>query len=178
MGCHQTGRYGLGLCSYRKKRICGWEGEPLLWTTSAPVPAAGQVWLALHDMQDKTGLLANLDAAGPEGRPWDSGELGGGYALSEVDQLDPAAVLAGSWADSLDPEDDGPEQAEVIAPFTLQFPGLARGGTRNSVPRSWPRPSIPCHRPGSAWSPPLGRPMCWPWSDTPGPLTATAARRN
>jgi len=42
-----------------------------------------------------------------------------------VDGLDPAQVLASRWADSIDPDDDDPEQLEMVAPFTLRFPGLA-----------------------------------------------------
>jgi Domain of unknown function (DUF4253) len=112
------------------KQISGWTGDPLLWATSEPVPHAGSVWLALHDMQEQTGLvpilLAGLSEHEPD-RPWDSGELDGGCGLPEVDRLDPADVLASTWADSLDPEDDSPEQAQRVAPFSLRFPGLAPG---------------------------------------------------
>ena len=34
-------------------------------------------------------------------------------------------MLAASWADSLDPDDDDPKQTQMVAPFSLQFPGLA-----------------------------------------------------
>lgn len=112
------------------KQIPGWAGDPPLWATSEPVPHAGSVWLALHAMQEQTGLvpilLVGLSKCEPD-RPWNSGELDGGCGLPEVDRLDPAEVLAGSWADSLDPEDDGPEQALRVAPFSLRFPGLAPG---------------------------------------------------
>lgn len=40
-------------------------------------------------------------------------------------QFDPAAVLASSWDDSIDPDDDDPEQLEQLAPFSMRFPGLA-----------------------------------------------------
>jgi Domain of unknown function (DUF4253) len=122
---------GVGLGSVllpEGKQIPGWAGDPLLWATSEPVPHAGSVWLALHAMQEQTGLVPIL-LAGPSeyepDRPWDSGELDGGCGLPEVDRLDPAEVLASSWADSLDPEDDSPEQAQRVAPFSLRFPGLA-----------------------------------------------------
>jgi len=36
-------------------------------------------------------------------------------------------MLASSWADSLELEDDDPRTAEQIAPFSLRFPGLAPG---------------------------------------------------
>jgi hypothetical protein len=110
-------------------RIAGGQGEPLLWATAAPVADAGLVWLELHDLHGQTGLapilLAYLDGGAGEGRPWDSGELEDRAALSEVDRLDPAGVLSRSWADSLDPDDDDPEQAETVAPFSFRFPGLA-----------------------------------------------------
>ncbi len=111
-------------------RISGGQDEPLLWATSALVADAGLVWLELNDLHGQTGLapilLAYLDRGDAgEGRPWDSGELHDRIDLSEVDRLDPAGVLAQSWADSLDPDDDDPEQAEMVAPFSFRFPGLA-----------------------------------------------------
>lgn len=115
------------------RQISGWEQDPLLWATSAPVSDPGRVWRALHEMQEQTGLvpimLAYLRGNEKGGRPWDTGELDGGCLVSEVDHLDPSAVLAAGWAGSLDPDDDGPEQAELVAPFSLQFPGLARAET-------------------------------------------------
>ena len=36
-------------------RISGWEGEPLLWATTAPVRDVGRVWLELHETQQQTG---------------------------------------------------------------------------------------------------------------------------
>lgn len=112
------------------KQISGWTADPLLWATSEPVPGAGGVWLALRDMQEQTGLVPILLAylnEDAQDRPWDSGELDGGCGLPDVDRLDPAGVLASSWADSLDPEDGSPEQARRVAPFSLRFPGLAPG---------------------------------------------------
>lgn len=105
------------------------QDEPLLWATAAPVADAGLIWLELHDLHGQTGLapilLAYLDGGAGEGRPWDSGELDDRATLPEVDRLDPAGVLAQSWADSLDPDDDSPEQAQTVAPFSFRFPGLA-----------------------------------------------------
>lgn len=124
-------RLGSVLLSAGKRISGSMSDDPLLWATSDPVPDVGRVWLALHDMQQETGLvpitLAYLRGAAGEGRPWDSGELHDQCLLSEVDLLDPAEVLARSWADSLDPEDDDPEQLEQIAPFSMQFPGMAPG---------------------------------------------------
>ena len=112
------------------RQLCDWDEQPLLWATSTRVTEAADVWLRLHDLHEQTGLAPILlafldDDAPPDGRPWDSGELGDRADLAEIDNLDAAEVLAQSWADSLDPDDDDPEQAEVVAPFSLRFPGLA-----------------------------------------------------
>jgi hypothetical protein len=112
------------------KQISGRQANPLLWATVSSVPGAGHAWLACHGLQSGTGLvpilLAYLDGAEAGGRPWDSGEVGDRCNLAEVDRLDPATILAASWADSLDPDDDDPEQAAMVAPFSLRFPGLAK----------------------------------------------------
>ena len=149
------------------KRIFGhMAAEPLLWATSDPVPDVGQVWLALHDMRQETGLVPILLSGvsgsthppwrGDQLRPWDTGELEQ-CPLSEVDQLEPGEVLATSWADSLDLDNDDPDQLEVIAPFSLQFPGMApaqaeelsRAERANAL--TWFRPArvglVPARRP-------------------------------
>jgi hypothetical protein len=115
-------------------RLDGGDNDgPLLWATSAPVPNAGRVWHELTEMHPATGLvpilLGFLDG-GQEGRPWDAGELDDRCSLALVDQLDAAAVIAQSWADSVPVEeefDDDPELAAMLAPYGAQFPGLARG---------------------------------------------------
>ncbi len=57
-----------------------------------------------------------------------------------MDGIDPAVILAQSWAGSLDPEDDDPEQAEMVAPISFQFPGLAprqdEASTRSELARA------------------------------------------
>lgn len=103
---------------------------PRLWATSEPVPDAGGVWRVLTDMHQDTGLvpilLAFLDR-GHEGRPWDARELGPRCDLAVVDRLDAATVLAREWAASAPTarELDDPELAAMVAPFGVQFPGLA-----------------------------------------------------
>jgi len=121
------------------KQIVDWEfAEPVLWSSLDVVPQTGPTWLKLHELHSLTGLVPILlgflddededgdeDAGGGEGRPWDSGELEPDADLSEADQLDPAEVIASSWHESLDEEDDDPEQLEFTEPFGLRFPGLA-----------------------------------------------------
>ena len=109
------------------KRLFGWDDEaPVLWATAEPVPNAAQVWKLLAGMGQDTGLTPFLlsHLRGEPDRPWDEGELTDRCDLASVDQLDPAAVLAQSWADSL-PEEMDEELAETIAPYGLDFPGLA-----------------------------------------------------
>jgi Domain of unknown function (DUF4253) len=113
------------------KRIPALDGSPLVWVTTTPVPDAGEVWLALHQLHGDTGLVPFLlgfeddHHEATSGRPWDSGEVGTRYSLSDVDVMDAGSVLAHSWADSLDPDDEDPWQLQITAPFSMQFPGLA-----------------------------------------------------
>jgi hypothetical protein len=114
-------------------------GVPLLWATDDPVPDAGQVWHALHEMAPETGLQpitlgvltdqtpSMSDKAGSRGRPWDSGELADPYPLAAADAVDAAALLAEYWEYLVEPEDDpgNPWQFEVIEPFSREFPGPA-----------------------------------------------------
>jgi Domain of unknown function (DUF4253) len=106
------------------------EWGPLLWATSGRVPRPGRAWLAVSQIQAQTGLVPILLAylhgnKRRDKRPWDSGELRRDCGPDEVDQFDAAAVLASSWDDSIDPDDDDPEQLAELAPFSMRFPGLA-----------------------------------------------------
>lgn len=105
-------------------------GVPLLWATDEPVPDVGRVWHELHEMVPETGLvpitLAFLGGqVGTRGRPWDSGELGDPYPLSDADGMDAVALLTEYWEGSVEPDDDDPAMLEIISPFSWQFPGLA-----------------------------------------------------
>jgi Domain of unknown function (DUF4253) len=109
---------------------------PLLWATSEPVPEAGRVWQQLSDMHADIGLvpilLGFLEPKGHSGRPWDSGELDNQCSLEDVDRLDPARVIARSWAGSVPSQrdiDEDPELAAELAPFGAGFPGLAERQT-------------------------------------------------
>jgi hypothetical protein len=115
------------------QQIPALDGGPLLWATATPVPDAGPTWLALRRLQGETGLVPFLlgfdddQRSTTSGRPWDSGEVGNRYSLSEADTMDAAGVLEDSWANSLDPDEQDPGQLRMIAPFSLHFPGLAAG---------------------------------------------------
>jgi uncharacterized protein DUF4253 len=114
------------------RQLSGWDDDaPLLWATSEPVPDAGQVWQALSDLHQDTGLvpilLAFLDR-GHAGRPWDEGELNDRCDLAAVDRLDAAALLARDWAASAptaEELEEDPEWAAMIAPYGDKYPGLA-----------------------------------------------------
>jgi hypothetical protein len=150
------------------------DGGPLLWATTRPIPNPGRVWQRLTDIHASTGLapillgFLHLD----DGRPWDSGELDGPCDLALVDRLDAAQVIAQSWADSIPSEEDmeeEPEFAAEIAPFGIQFPGLARRQDEPSSRRSCHGPSTGSARPGSAWFPRAAQPMCSLTPDTTAP---------
>lgn len=105
------------------------EGEPVAWRTQAPVPDAGPVWSALSALHSQTGLVAVLEPVGLgdlEVSLWDTA------AVADVDQVDVAALLGQLWADRfpepspVDPEGDEQRHwADMAAPFTSRFPGLA-----------------------------------------------------
>jgi hypothetical protein len=73
-------------------------GEPVLWVTEDPVPAAGAQWGRLHARCARDGLwpLVLLPLAGEPWAPWHDGELDP-VPLSELAGRDPAEVLAGLW---------------------------------------------------------------------------------
>jgi hypothetical protein len=113
------------------RQISGWSGNaPRLWATSPLVEDAARVWRELADMHEQTGLvpflLAFLDE-GNEGRPWDEGELSDEpFDPSSADHVDAASVLAENWRYQVPPPgqlDD--EWMNLVAPYGIQFPGLA-----------------------------------------------------
>ncbi|MGW7449375.1 DUF4253 domain-containing protein [Kitasatospora sp. NPDC054795] len=109
--------------------------EPLLWISDAPAPAG--LWRRLHRAHPRTGLwpllLTPLDPAGPDYRPWLSGEL---YPVDAAvpDLYDPAALLA-TWWKQVDEDEDGEvsEDAEILdealAPYGRTWPGPAPAAT-------------------------------------------------
>jgi hypothetical protein len=105
------------------------DGEPVAWRTQAPVPDPGPVWSTLSALHSQTGLVPVLEPVGLgdlEVSFWDTA------AVADVDQVDVAALLGQLWADrypkpsQVDPEwDEQRHWADMAAPFTSQFPGLA-----------------------------------------------------
>ncbi|WP_051814166.1 DUF4253 domain-containing protein [Kitasatospora sp. MBT63] len=103
--------------------------EPLLWISDAP--AIPGLWAQLHRAHPETGLwplLLEPLEAGPEFRPWLSGELDPGYA-SEPDLYDPAALLRTWWEGGGEDDDEGyrdeSEHADTLAPYGPAWPGAA-----------------------------------------------------
>jgi len=100
--------------------------EPALWVTGEFGDAAG-AWLALRERLGGTGLVPLLLSGlrGQPGRPWESGELGP-PAFGALAGLEAPAVLRDGWDRSVpDPAEDEAKTAELLAPFSRSFPGLA-----------------------------------------------------
>jgi hypothetical protein len=100
------------------------------WRTQAPVPDPGAVWSALSALHGQTGLVPVLEPVGGgdlAASCWDPA------AVADVDQVDVAALQEQLWADHFpEPSQVGPEwdeerqwAADMAAPFTSQYPGLA-----------------------------------------------------
>jgi Domain of unknown function (DUF4253) len=97
-----------------------------LWVTGEFADAAG-AWLALRERLGGTGLVPLLLSGlrGQPGRPWESGEIGP-PAFGALAGLEVPAVLRDGWDMSVpDPEEDEAKTAELLAPFSRSFPGLA-----------------------------------------------------
>lgn len=110
------------------------EGEPVAWATDAAVPDPGRIWAVLSGLHPQTGLVPILldGLEGDTRQPWDEGEFSDPLNLSGIDRLDPGRVLGGLWARGLDTlregEQEDPDFAQLRAPFTRGFPGLAPSG--------------------------------------------------
>lgn len=104
--------------------------RPAFWLSDQPAPAG--LWARLRAEHARSGLwpllLDALDDEDPEYRPWANGEVLPGE-MSSPDDHDPAALLAGWWADHTAEEanDTAPpaEPLAVTAPFGPRWPGLA-----------------------------------------------------
>lgn len=105
------------------------EGSPaVLWATDEPVEDFAQVWTALRTPAGELGLIPlQLSGLGGDAgdRPWDSREFS--PLASPGDDLPSARELLDHWwsMSLADPEEDEGETAEVLSPFTREFPGLA-----------------------------------------------------
>lgn len=98
-------------------------GEPVAWATLQPLPDAGRVWAALSDSHAETGLvpilLKGLDETTK--RPWDEQEFDAPADVTQLERMDAASVLRWMWGG----EEEDELVAEMRAPFSSQFPGLA-----------------------------------------------------
>lgn len=107
---------------------------PALWATG-PFDEAQAAWLALRDGLRGSGLVPLLlsDLNDGQGRPWESGELRLPGSL-EVDNFDAATLLPELWADQMPEPEEEQDMAEVLAPYSRPFPGLAPASTGNASP--------------------------------------------
>ena len=100
--------------------------QPALWVTGEFGDAAG-AWLALRQRLGGTGLVPLLLSGlrGEPGRPWESGELGP-PASGALAGLQAPALLRDGWDMHVPgPDEDEEETAELLAPFSRSFPGMA-----------------------------------------------------
>ena len=111
---------------------------PVAWATTEPVRDAGWVWAALSQAHAQSGLVPFVlsGIGGGTQRPWDSREFRDPDDVTELDQLDAAAVLQEEWDgrtveaggedEEYVDEDSAQYLAEELAPFSPRpFPGLA-----------------------------------------------------
>lgn len=98
--------------------------SPVLWATNAPFPKAPDAWMVYYETSTETGLvpimLRNL-RSDPR-RPWDNGEFELGN-LSEVGAYDVGELLGRMWAEAV--ASSAGASAELLDPFSVDFPGLA-----------------------------------------------------
>jgi hypothetical protein len=106
-----------------------WTGvgdRPVAWITLDSVPDAGRVWAALSAAHAQTGLVPFVlgTLSGDPSRPWDQEEFEDPMDPRMADQVDAARVLTERWEGETE-EDDDPEFAQYLAPYSGRFPGLA-----------------------------------------------------
>jgi hypothetical protein len=167
--------------------------EPVAWVTVNPVPNPGQVWAALSEAHQQTGLvpilLDGLENHDPR-RPWDTEEFGNPPDPREADAVNVAELIQEWWSGSLPSKEDMADDEEVRqtwAPFHDRFPGLAppAHGSLTLAEREWALRYKPLARIGLI---PAARPadvlaaIGWPgvtnwggldgWDDFLIPLTA------
>jgi hypothetical protein len=109
---------------------------PVAWASDGVHSQPGLDWARLAEAAEHTGLqpilLRGLDGATT--RPWDDGEFSTPGDIAEIDQHDPARILAGGWGghepDEAELAGDGPEwwadYNSMFEPYGAQFPGLAQ----------------------------------------------------
>lgn len=128
---------GVRLPAGRRIRNGGSRRSPrsALWVTGEFGDAAG-AWLALRARLGGTGLVPLLLSGlrGEPDRPWESGELDP-PAFGALAGLEAPAVLRDGWDHAVpDPDEDEQETAELLAPFSRSFPGLAPAASAPAEP--------------------------------------------
>jgi len=101
------------------------ENWPVLWLSDGPAPPG--LWASLRADHAGSGLWPIiLEGLEPRFRPWVDGELYP-HEMSDPDESDGESVLANLWSEcqAEGDEDDPPEPPEDLAPFGVQWPGLA-----------------------------------------------------
>jgi hypothetical protein len=112
-------------------------GLPRYWLSDAPV--AADVWVRLRQEHPRSGLWPLLlgGLRREPNRPWADGEV---YpeGMTAPDNHDPAALLAGWWAEHTDPDKEAglasADQTAVTAPYDQVWPGPAPAGPIRSAP--------------------------------------------
>ncbi len=105
--------------------------QAVAWATDRAQRQPGGAWSRLSHKAPATGLqpilLRGLDA-GDTTRPWDDGEFSDPQDAAAIDEIDVGRLLQ-SWYEGAAPEqeeyDEDEECRAMLAPFGLQFPGLA-----------------------------------------------------
>jgi hypothetical protein len=131
----EDGELRLGSVSLSGRRVRAYKGsdEPVAWITDEPVPDAGRVWRMLGEMATETGLQPVLHVAPrrstEDWRPED--DFGRPEDVDQIGRLNAEDVLMREWAGRA-VDEEVPEglaarfdPAELYAPFSRQFPGLA-----------------------------------------------------
>jgi len=133
----EDGDLWLGSLCLSGRRVSAWMDPdiPVAWVTDGLVTGAGAIWRAMSAMTAETGLQPVLLASSNWGfeeafrKPGD---------LTELGQMDAAAILAGLWDQRavevvdgrpLEPGDAlyDPTLAAQYQPFSRTFPGMAPG---------------------------------------------------
>jgi Domain of unknown function (DUF4253) len=106
-------------------------GVPVAWISDETFGMAGLIWTCVSEESAESGLQPFLLAGMTRepGRPWDTGEdIGDPENTTAIDRMDAARLLEDWWDIKVPTEDEFAEDEdlrEIIAPFGLQFPGLA-----------------------------------------------------
>ena len=173
-----------------KRVTAGYDAAvPVAWVTHQEVADPGRVWAALSASFPETGLVPFLLGGlhGDATRPWDTEEFHHPCDPAELDQFNAAEVLREMWDGEMpsdeEDEEEGAPWAQMRAPFSKHFPGLAAAGDTPLSPGQLDDilGSLPPRRVGLA---PAGRPadvlpqIGWTPSDQSDALPIAAVVRS